>query len=313
MQSYTARYNEVLPEEYSIAYKSAEQCEKTTFHLHDQLELIYTLSDNLIMQTESESIPVPKHHILLLSCRDLHYLHCNKNSGLCNRYILYFPPGLVSHFSSPEFNILQCFNIRTGNCPNILHVPDDQQQTFLSLLDELTHLFRKEKYPVSPMNSKLAEQYTKLLLGQLLILTNNLFSSQFHTALTPTVAKHHLIASAIAEYIQANLCDELTTDIISRKFYISKTQLYYLFTQVYGITLSEYISELRITKAKNLLINSEHAIDYIAQAVGYQNLASFSRAFKAKTNVSPKKYRTQNATSTIVRYSNFAPLKNPTF
>lgn len=294
MRPYNARYNEILPEEYSIAYKSAEQCEKTTFHLHDQLELTYTLSDNLILQTEAQSISIPKHHILLLSCRDLHYLHCEKNTGLCSRYNLYFPPSLVSRFSTPEFNILQCFNIRTGNTPNILQVPPGQQQVFLPLLNDLTCLFQKERYPVPDMDPKLAEQYTKLLLGQLLILTNNLFSHQYHISLTATAAKHCLIASEIAEYIQNNLCNELTADIIAKKFYISKTQLYYLFTEVYGMTLSGYVCELRITKAKNLLINSEYSIDYIAQAAGYQNLASFSRTFKAKTGFSPKKYRIQN-------------------
>ncbi len=48
-----------------------------------------------------------------------------------------------------------------------------------------------------------------------------------------------------------------------------------------------------------------YKVVYISQAVGYQSLASFSRAFKAKTHFSPQKYRINNAPP--VR-----PVKKPT-
>lgn len=145
------------------------------------------------------------------------------------------------------------------------------------------------------MEPGLAEQYALLLLGQLLILTNQLFLAQSHQWLSPAMVKRQVNAAEIAEFIERRLCDTLSVDMISRQFYMSKTKLYYLFMEVYGTSVGEYISDLRITKAKNLLINSDSPMDDVAQAVGYQNTASFSRAFKAKTNCSPKRYRMENA------------------
>ena len=85
--------------------------------------------------------------------------------------------------------------------------------------------------------------------------------------------------------------EELNTEDIARHFGLSKTQLYYIFKEVSGMTVSEYITEYRITRAKNLLINSTQSIELISQETGYGSLSSFSRVFKARTGCSPLQYR----------------------
>uniref|UniRef100_UPI003AB7AC7A helix-turn-helix domain-containing protein n=1 Tax=Eisenbergiella sp. TaxID=1924109 RepID=UPI003AB7AC7A len=80
-------------------------------------------------------------------------------------------------------------------------------------------------------------------------------------------------------------------------FLISKTQLYYIFKEVTGITVSEYITEYRITKAKDFLINTDLSVEMISQAVGYMNISSFSRVFKLKAGCSPLQYRKKHSPS----------------
>ena len=80
-------------------------------------------------------------------------------------------------------------------------------------------------------------------------------------------------------------------DDVCKLFLIGKTQLYNIFKEISGMTVSEYITEYRITKAKDFLINSDCSIEMISQAVGYQNVSSFSRAFKSRAGYSPIQYR----------------------
>lgn len=58
-----------------------------------------------------------------------------------------------------------------------------------------------------------------------------------------------------------------------------------------GKNLSDYVTELKLEKSKELLRETDEAIKDIAQQVGYYNVNSFNRRFKQMTGVSPGEYR----------------------
>ena len=57
-----------------------------------------------------------------------------------------------------------------------------------------------------------------------------------------------------------------------------------------------YILEFRIEKAKRLLLTTTYSITAIAYSVGYDDVLQFSKIFKAKVGLSPKKYREEAQT-----------------
>jgi two-component system response regulator YesN len=73
--------------------------------------------------------------------------------------------------------------------------------------------------------------------------------------------------------------------------YISKSKLYSISKNEFGMGISDYIRILRIEKAKKLLLNGEERIYDIAAKVGYEDSNYFTRAFKSETGMTPKKYR----------------------
>ncbi|WP_416888003.1 helix-turn-helix domain-containing protein [Muricoprocola aceti] len=58
-----------------------------------------------------------------------------------------------------------------------------------------------------------------------------------------------------------------------------------------NLPLSDYISMVRINKAKSYLANTDYSIEIISQKVGYSSISSFSRFFKNNVGMSPLKYR----------------------
>jgi AraC-like DNA-binding protein/ligand-binding sensor protein len=66
-----------------------------------------------------------------------------------------------------------------------------------------------------------------------------------------------------------------------------------LFKKSTGINFIDYISQLRIDKAKNLLLNPNCLISEIAFEVGFQSLTHFNRVFKKITGQAPTQYRAQ--------------------
>lgn len=72
---------------------------------------------------------------------------------------------------------------------------------------------------------------------------------------------------------------------------MSKSKLSVIFRQVTGLSMSAYLTNVRIEKAKLLLLSSGIAIQEISAQVGYQNHSSFAASFKLFTGYSPKEYR----------------------
>ena len=64
-----------------------------------------------------------------------------------------------------------------------------------------------------------------------------------------------------------------------------------IFKQEYGATPKEYVDEMRVRKAEQMLVNTDKKIINIAYDVGFSSLSSFNRFFKSKTGKTPSDYR----------------------
>lgn len=93
------------------------------------------------------------------------------------------------------------------------------------------------------------------------------------------------------DYIESNTGADLSLNNLAKISYLNPSYLSRIFKQVTGKTISTYVSEKRIEKAKELLKNPAMRINEIGVAVGYDSPRSFSRFFKKMTNMSPIEYR----------------------
>ena len=64
-----------------------------------------------------------------------------------------------------------------------------------------------------------------------------------------------------------------------------------MFKKATGITFTEYLTRIRIEKARNLLLNPNKRISEVAFEVGFQSLSQFNRSFKRITGKTPTRYR----------------------
>jgi signal transduction histidine kinase/ligand-binding sensor domain-containing protein/DNA-binding response OmpR family regulator len=95
----------------------------------------------------------------------------------------------------------------------------------------------------------------------------------------------------VSQYIESNLDSaDLSVEELSKQVYMSHASLYRKIIELTGETPVEFIRSVRLNKAAELLERSDMKISEIGYAVGFTTPNYFTRAFKAKFNVSPSEY-----------------------
>jgi two-component system response regulator YesN len=96
----------------------------------------------------------------------------------------------------------------------------------------------------------------------------------------------------IIRFIQQNFANKtLSIPVISAHIYLSPTYLCAFFKKSTGKTINEFITETRITKAKELLKDVQIKLYEIATAVGFTDVNYFSTLFKRNTGCTPTEFR----------------------
>ena len=98
------------------------------------------------------------------------------------------------------------------------------------------------------------------------------------------------IARELRLYLEENLDQYITLELLERKFGYVAAHLRELFREAYGCLPLEYLLTLRIERAKKML-EQDISIKEIASAVGFQDALYFSKVFKRSTGYSPSEYR----------------------
>lgn len=106
------------------------------------------------------------------------------------------------------------------------------------------------------------------------------------------IEERNAAADSMISYLKENCCSEnFSVNKMAADFGILPSRLSEIFKHSRGRTLTDYIWELRLEKAKMLLKTTDMPISEIANSVGYTILNSFTRKFKESTGVSPKEWR----------------------
>ncbi len=93
------------------------------------------------------------------------------------------------------------------------------------------------------------------------------------------------------QFIHDHQHEDLSLGAVSKAVHTSTFYFCKLFKKATGINFTDYLSRVRIEKAKQLLLNPNLRVSEIAYEVGFQSLTHFNRVFKKIVGQSPTRYR----------------------
>lgn len=95
----------------------------------------------------------------------------------------------------------------------------------------------------------------------------------------------------VLTYLHKHYREQGSVAQLTRIAALSRSSLHRLFHQQTGMTISGYVTQLRIGNACALLLNTGKPISLIADLAGYRNLANFNRQFKETKGQTPRQFR----------------------
>src|ERR1039458_9391690 len=95
------------------------------------------------------------------------------------------------------------------------------------------------------------------------------------------------------EFIVENQAEDLSLGQVAKAVNTSTFHFCKMFKKATGLNFTEYVSRVRVEKARNLLLNPNLRISEIAYEVGFQSLTHFNRVFKKITGQSPDRKSTR--------------------
>ena len=140
------------------------------------------------------------------------------------------------------------------------------------------------------------DQYSKIgckaYLGQILyLLSKHLGTSELARAEYLRRREQSQRLGALVEYLNHNYCEKITVPHAAAMVGMSKSHFMRFFKQATGMTFVDYLTHLRISKARQLLRDKNLTIAEISNRVGFTDQSYFDRRFKEHFGKPPREYR----------------------
>lgn len=108
------------------------------------------------------------------------------------------------------------------------------------------------------------------------------------------------LINKISIFVLQNVENEITLPVIANSLQMNKNYICEVFKKKAGISLLDYITKIKMERAKKMLAESENRSYEIADKLGYNDPEYFSKLFKKYSRVSPTEYRRLKNSRTII-------------
>jgi AraC-like DNA-binding protein len=256
---------------------------------HDHLEInyIYKGSGNFVIGGRAYS--AEQGDVFIINRAVFHLLEAGDPENF-GTLAIYFMPALIHEpgMSDRDLEYLMLFQDCTqGFNPKVALSPESSREV-LQLIDSISEELwgQREFYRIAAKN----------LLCQILLILNRSAKVQYGR-----IGEFHLRPrdmgrlKPLFDSVQKHYSQKLTLRELAQVSKMSVTYLCRYFKKVTGKTITEYITRYRIDRAKEMLIEDERSITWIASEVGFESHSYFDRVFHEVTRMTPHEFRNRFA------------------
>ena len=118
----------------------------------------------------------------------------------------------------------------------------------------------------------------------------SLFERRVSSAAEPDKQEERAI-TGITRYLQEHLAEEISLSVLAEQFHLNPQYISQLFKSEIGVNFLVYLTNIRMEKAKKLLLSTALSIAEVAEQSGYGDYRVFTKVFKKSEGITPSQYR----------------------
>ncbi|WP_066891551.1 AraC family transcriptional regulator [Clostridium nigeriense] len=251
---------------------------ETTYHCHDDfIELSFVTSGSVDYLIEGDEYTLKKGQVLISNPGIYHKELFNSNTNCRELHLGLTNVNIFNNYKK-DFIDIGDKNVLTLNT---------YKDEILKTCEEIVEEQKNHKQTSPFMLKSLVMKVLVLLHREINEEIPNLNSQEFSFKSREKKA----IVETITKYLNENYTQDISLYTLSKNMYLSPVYISKIFKEIMGDSPINYLIQIRLTKAKDLLKDSELSIKTIAKMVGYNDPYYFSKLYKKYYGISPNKVR----------------------
>ena len=118
----------------------------------------------------------------------------------------------------------------------------------------------------------------------------SLFERRMSTVEEPQKQEERTI-NGITRYLQEHLSEEMSLSVLAEEFHLNAQYISQLFKSEIGVGVLAYLTNIRMEKAKKLLLSTQLSVAEVAEQSGYGDYRVFTKVFKKAEGITPSQFR----------------------
>lgn len=264
---------------YELYYRNEATDYPVGVHMHNVMEIYFTLTDLPNVLLDDVVMSVKKGSIIFIHPFCAHQLYHQKNV-VFERYILNIDLRWLDNvmaYNKDSLNFL-----RSGDKFLIYHLEEEKQVRI-----------ERELKSFLPIQEKNDVGGLSVFFSLLSVLDDVVACFQNDkNKIGAAISKEQKRINDIISYINKHLSEGITLAEIADYFYLNKDYLARIFMKHAHISIGQYMIIQKISKAQDML-REGRTVTEVQEKLGYSSYAYFFNSFKKATGISPSKYRNQ--------------------
>lgn len=248
------------------------------FHEHEFYEVFFFLSGDVSYSIEGRTYQLRPGDILLTDNRDIHKPEVRPGKPY-ERYVIWIEPAFLTRVNTMGSDLTRCFT-------------DASEKKYKRIRPESSVMSHLKGICEKMLRNRDEEEFGSGTLSYIYLVEFLVYLNRAYFA-TPEdirkdVTENEKINEVVA-YINDNLADDLTLDLLADTCFVSKSHLAHQFKLYTGLTLYQFIIKKRVTVARNMIREGTPVMEACMRC-GFNDYSNFLKAFKREFGRSPKEF-----------------------
>lgn len=238
-------------------------------HNHNEYEIYMYLEGDCRYIIEEKNYELSHGDIIIIRKHEMHRVFHNSVNKNYHRIIIMVAPEFFQKMQCTEYE-----NVFLNNLCNVGNKIPGNLVHSSGLYDAIMRM-RKYTDAFTDMSSPISAS----TMIEILYLINKI--TMFEKPVT-----HNTTIENVINYINSHFTEDVSLDVISDRFFVSKYYLCHIFKEVTGLTVGQYINQRRLTLVEELKKEGK-ALNEAALLAGFCDYSSFYRAYRKRYHCSP--------------------------